>query len=324
MRDLSVLLERLEWPVGHAETGGRLDHFLQNRLPWRSRNEIHGMLRDGLVTQNGQVVRRKAGRVLLGDVIVLRIPPPAEEARHEALGLALAGLILHEDRDLLALNKPPGLVVHPVGRTRVNTLIQAVHWLFRHGPRKDPTVNPMICHRLDRDTSGVLILAKSVAARQRIQDTFETRDVEKVYEALVAGRVEADRGTIDLPIGPDEEHPRQVAMTTRPDGLPSRTRYEVVERFEGASRVRFAIETGRQHQIRVHARAIGHHVLLDPLYGDGRVRWPAPPAEPVIVRQALHAWRVALAHPRTGEPLALEAPLPADMAAYAAALRAGS
>lgn len=323
VRDLSVPLERLSWRVGHDEAGDRLDHFVCARLPWRSRNEVHGLIRSGLVTRNGEPLRRKAGHVVLGDQIVLHIPPPLEEAQHEALGRRLADLIIFEDDDLLALAKPAGLIVHPVGRVRVNTLIQGLHWLYRHGPRQGAHHLPKICHRLDKDTSGVLVLAKAPAARARIQEVFETRAVEKRYEAVVAGLVGPDEGLIDLPIGPDEEAEIHLMMTTRPDGLPSRTRFAVLERLRGgsleATHMRFDIETGRQHQIRVHARAIGHHVLLDPLYGDGRARWPDE--APVIERQALHARRTVLPHPRTGEPLVLEAPLPGDMAALIEGLR---
>lgn len=321
-RDLSVPQDELAWRVGHEEQGDRLDHFLMARMPWRSRAQVHGLIADGRVTRNDEVVRRKAGRVVAGDRVAVAVPPPDEEVRHEALGLALDALVLHDDDDLLAVAKPAGLIVHPVGRARVNTLIQALHWLYRHGPRRAPGVLPRICHRLDRDTSGVVVLAKTTPARVRLQTTFEGRDVEKEYVAVVRGRVGPDEGLIDLPIGPDEEAPLELMMTVRPDGLPSRTRFRVLERFDAASLVRFDIETGRQHQIRVHARALGHPVLLDPLYGDGRLAWPDADL-PVIARQALHARRVVLPHPRTGAPLALEAPLPDDLARLVEGLRGG-
>jgi 23S rRNA pseudouridine1911/1915/1917 synthase len=314
-RDLSVPLERLSWRVGHEESGDRLDHFLLTRMPWRSRTQVHGLITEGRVARNSEPVTRKASRVVGGDLIDVAIPPPTEEVRHEELGRALESMIIHDDDDLVAVAKPAGLIVHPVGRVRVNTLIQALHWLYRHGPRQQPGVVPRICHRLDRDTSGVLVVAKTMPARVRLQEVFESRDVEKEYVAVVAGHVTGDVGVIDLPIGPDEEAEVELMMTTREDGLPSRTRWQVLERFEGATLVRFDIETGRQHQIRVHARALGHPVLLDPLYGDGRTDWP-------IARQALHARRTVVPHPRTGAPLVLEAPLPDDLARLIASLRA--
>lgn len=320
-RDLSAPIERLSWRVGLEEQSARLDHFLLARLPWRSREQVHGLIAAGRVTRNAVVVGRKAGRLVAGDVIEVAVPPPDEEARHEALGLALEALLLHDDPDLVAVAKPAGLIVHPVGRTRVNTLIQGLHWLFHHGPRAAPGVVPRICHRLDRDTSGVVVLAKTLPARIRLQEVFEGRHMEKEYVAVVRGRVAQDEGLIDLPIGPDEEAPIELMMTTRPDGLPSRTRFRVLERFDGASLMRFDLETGRQHQIRVHARAIGHPVLLDPLYGDGRLAWPDA-RSPVISRQALHARRVVLPHPRTGARLELEAPLPDDLRGLLERLRA--
>jgi 23S rRNA pseudouridine1911/1915/1917 synthase len=320
VKDLSILVDRLSWRAGGEEASDRLDHFLLARMPWRSRNQIHALIAEGRVTQNGEPTRRKAGRVVAGDLIEVAVPPPDEAVRHEELAAALEPLIIHEDDDVVAVAKPAGLIVHPVGRTRVNTLIQALHWLYGHGPRRAPGVVPRICHRLDRDTSGVVVLAKTMAARVQLQELFEGRDVEKEYAAVVNGVVARDRGRIDLPIGPDPEGERELMMTTRDDGLPSRTRFEVVERLRGATHVRFDIETGRQHQIRVHARAIGHPVLLDPLYGDGRLAWPDD-GPPVIARQALHARRVVLPHPRTGERLELVAPLPPDLTALIVGLR---
>lgn len=316
VRDLSVPIDRLSWRVGTEERSDRLDHFLIARMPWRSRNQIHTLIADGRVSKNGDAFRRKAGRVVTGDLIEVAVPPPTEEIRHEELARTLDALIIHDDADLIAVAKPAGLIVHPVGRVRVNTLIQALHWMFRHGPRSAPGVLPRICHRLDRDTSGVMVVAKSMPARVRLQEIFESREVEKQYVAVVSGRVANDAGLIDLPIGPDEEAEVELMMTTRADGAPSRTRYVVLERFAAASLVQFDIETGRQHQIRVHARAIGHPVLFDALYGDDTFAMPG-----VITRHALHARKVVLPHPRTGAPLTLEAPLPDDMQRLLAALR---
>ncbi len=331
-RDLSVPLEALAWTVGPAEAGARLDAFLVVRLPWRSRAGIAALIQAGHVRRDGAVVTRKAGALVRGERIEVDVPPPDEEARHEELGRALEGTIVLEDDDVLVLSKPPGLVVHPVGGTRVNTLIQGLHWLYQHGPRRGARLIPHVCHRLDRDTSGVFVLAKTVAARAALQTAFEGRAVEKDYDAVVAGAPAAERGTVELPIGPDDDAPRATMMTTRPDGLPACTRWEVVERLPGPHAwVRCRIETGRTHQIRVHMRALGHPVLLDPLYGDGQLVWPPSdpttvpaPGPPVIARQALHARRCAFPHPRTGAWVEVEAPHPADLAGLLAGLRAGA
>jgi 23S rRNA pseudouridine1911/1915/1917 synthase len=322
VRDLSLLVDRLSFVVTDDEGSDRLDHFLVVRLPWRSRRSIVALIEGGQVRRNGEPSLRKAGRVVVGDRIEIAVPPPDEPLRHEEIGRELLEHVIHEDEHLVAVAKPAGLIVHPVGRVRVNTLIQALHWMYRHGPHRDPSVVPRICHRLDRDTSGVLVVAKTMPARIRLQDVFESRDVEKEYVAVVRGVVAQDRGRIDLAIGPDEEAEIDLMMTTRVDGQPSRTRYEVIERFRDATYVRLVIETGRQHQIRVHTRAIGHPVLLDPLYGDGRLAWPFDAAA-VIRRQALHARRCVLPHPRTGERLVLEAPLPEDMRRLVDGLRRG-
>jgi 23S rRNA pseudouridine1911/1915/1917 synthase len=319
-RDLSQPIDALRWVVPDEEHKERLDRFLLKRLTWRSRTSLVELIQAGKVTCAGVTVTRKAHKVLGGESVELAVPPPNEQVRHEAIGRQLDEAILFDDPDVVALAKPAGLVVHPVGRIRVNTLIQGLHWLYQHGPRSSDGAVPRICHRLDRDTSGVLLLAKNQEARSRLQTSFERRTVKKRYLAVVRGGPAQDEGTIELAIGPDEEAEIELMMTTRPDGAPSKTDYRVLERFEGASLVEFAIHTGRQHQIRVHARALGCPVLCDPLYGEGALAWPAD-ERPVISRQALHAARLALPHPTSGEELALEAPLPADMQALLERLR---
>jgi 23S rRNA pseudouridine1911/1915/1917 synthase len=181
---------------------------------------------------------------------------------------------------------------------------------------------PKICHRLDRETSGVVVVAKDDLARVRIQEVFEARDVEKEYFAVVRGVVEPDEGRIDRPIGPDPRGKVAKAMTVREDGLPSATRFRVLERFQDATAMRFDLETGRQHQIRVHARWLGHPVLLDQIYGDGEPReLPEGADTPVIARHALHARRIAFPHPRTGRRVEVEAPVPEDMLGLVTLLR---
>ena len=323
-RDLSRLRDRFEWEVLPEEHGSRLDVWLLAKLDWRSRTSIVELIQAGRVLHHGRPVTRKSAKVLQGDRVAVLIPPPPEEERHEQVGLALRERIVWEDRDLAVVDKPAGLVVHPVGRVRVNTLIQGLHWLYRHGPAPELATIPRVCHRLDRETSGLLVVAKNLPARAALQAAFEGHRVEKEYLAVVAGRVPEERGTIDAPIGRDEEAEVSLAMTVRPDGQPARTDWEVLERFAAASLVRFTLHTGRQHQIRVHARALGHPVLFDPLYADGPRSWPAEgQGQPLISRLALHARRLAFAHPRSGERVACEAPLPPDLAALLSALGRG-
>jgi 23S rRNA pseudouridine1911/1915/1917 synthase len=320
-RDLSVYQDVWSYVVASDEHGMRLDHYLQVHFPWRSRTVLHQFIAEGRIDLGGHPVRRKAARVSAGASVVVHVPPPPEGERHEELARNLD--IIYEDRDLVAIAKPAGMIVHPVGRKRVNTLIQALHWRYRRGEgRSDRPIMPKICHRLDRETSGVVLVALDDLARVKLQDVFEAREVEKEYFAVVRGVLEPDEGRIDRPIGPDPHGKILTQMTVRDDGLPSATRFRVLERFRDATAVRFDLETGRQHQIRVHARSMGHPVLLDPLYGDGEPRAYPPEAElPAIARHALHARRIAFPHPRTGETVTVEAPLPDDLSALLEVLR---
>lgn len=328
-QDLSKAIDELSWVVPEEEHKLRIDRFLGERLSWRSRTSILALLAEGQVSVEGEEVDKKSHKLKAGQRVAVVVPPPEEPERHAELAAELEAAIIHEDEDLIALNKPAGLVVHPVGRIRVNTLIQALHWRFRHGARAGEEVPggsrpgqvgpviPRICHRLDRDTSGVLVVAKNAQARTRMQSVIESSEVEKVYLACVHGAPEPPEGRIELAIGPDQDGAKDLMMTTRPDGSPSLTSYALEERAGPLSWVRFRIHTGRQHQIRVHARAIGHPVLCDALYGRGETTWP--PEQPLIARQALHAYRMAF--PFLRGTLELEAPLAPDLSALREHLR---
>lgn len=317
LRDLSLPPEECRYVVSELDHRMRLDHFLQKHFPWRSRTVLHDFIASGKVLVAGEARTRKSARVLQGETVSVLVPPPEEEVRHEELAANLE--ILYEDDDIVVVAKPAGMIVHPVGKKRVNTLIQALHWRYRRGD-KAAKVMPKICHRLDRETSGIVVVAKTESARVRIQEIFEARTVEKEYASVVRGVMAEDRGRIDKPLGFDPKGWIRTLMAVVEDGLPSATRFEVLERFADTTFVRFDLETGRQHQIRVHAQSIGHPVLLDPLYGDLE---PSgyPEDAPVIARHALHARRILLPHPRTGDPLELVAPLPPDMQALLAHLR---
>lgn len=332
-QDLSGALEALYFEVPQEEHKLRLDRFLSERLTWRSRTSILELLSEGQVRVEGEVVTKKSHKLRQGEAVAVAVPPPEEPERHEELAAELEGQILHEDEDLIAINKPPGLVVHPVGRIRVNTLIQALHWRFRHGkaageeilggsrPGQVGPVIPRICHRLDRDTSGVVVVAKNAQARSRMQAVIEGSEVEKVYLACVHGRPPSPEGDIELAIGRDTEAEFSLKMTVHPDGQRSKTSYAVEDTVThvGAelSWVRFQIFTGRQHQIRVHALSLDTPILCDALYGREKT-WPE--GEPLIERQALHARRMAFPVLKgQGQSIELEAPLPPDFLALRAA-----
>jgi 23S rRNA pseudouridine1911/1915/1917 synthase len=246
-----------------------------------------------------------ARTVRAGDVVAVRAAAD-EEIGLEPVPMDLA--VVYEDADILVLDKPPFILVHPTSPAHRATLSHGIaHHFVRLGLRSK--VRPV--HRLDRDTSGLLLVAKSPLAHQRLDRQLRERGMRREYLAFAAGVIAEDQGTIDAPIGRHKQNPN--LRTVRPQaGEPARTRFQVEERFPSATRVRLELETGRTHQIRVHLAHLGHPVLGDPSYGG--------PAVDVLGRHALHAFRLRFAHPSSGEPLVLEAPLPPDLAALQARL----
>lgn len=219
-------------------------------------------------------------------------------------------VVIHEDDAVLVVDKPAGVLAHPVAAGEAGTLRDAVA-AHRVARGRDATVH--LVHRLDRDTSGLLLVAQDAAAHRRLARQLERRTLRRTYLALVAGVPGEDEGVVDAPVGRDPHDPPKRAV--RDDGEAARTRWRVVERLAGAALLACALETGRTHQVRVHLRHLGHPILGDRWYGGAG---PAP-----VARQALHAWRLAFAHPATGLPVAFESPLPPDLAALRARLAAG-
>ena len=233
-------------------------------------------------------------------------PPEPSTARPEAIPLD----ILYEDADLIAVNKPPGMTVHPAPGHPASTLVNA---LLAHCPDLSGiggVRRPGIVHRLDRDTSGVILVAKNDAAHLALARQLKERTVEKTYLALVEGTPKPPRGVIDAPLARDPR--RRERMAVLEGGREASTSYRVVERFSGVSLLEVKPRTGRTHQIRVHFAAIGHPIVGDVVYGK---------RSSLLARQFLHAWRIAFDHPRTGERLTLEAPLAQDLEAALAMLR---
>ncbi|MFM9057962.1 MAG: RluA family pseudouridine synthase [Planctomycetaceae bacterium] len=309
----------------------RLDVFLTRAMPGQSRSFLARVIERGTVRIDG-VAARAAEKLRAGSVVRLTVPePPRTGPAPEEIPLEF----LHVDPFIAAVNKPAGMVVHPAKGNWKGTLAGALKWHLEG--RDDATgaglssaggpVRPGIVHRLDRDTSGVIVVARTEEAHHALARQFERRTVEKTYLAITQGVPQFDRDEIALPIG---VHPYQrEKMAVRRDHPTSRdavTRYEVVERFRQVALVRLTPRTGRTHQIRVHLAAIGCPVLCDGLYSGRTVIEPTflglPPGNPLLVRQALHAARLALDHPATGARLELAAPLPSDMDGMLAALRA--
>ena len=293
-------------PVEFA--GLRLDQALSRLLPEFSRSRLARWVRGERVTVDGRPVRPRQ-KVYGGEqVTVLPLADPREIAdRPEDLPLA----IIHEDETLLVVNKPPGLVVHPGSANWHGTLLNA---LLMHEPSLSAIPRAGIVHRLDKDTSGLLVVAKTLSAQTDLVRQLAARTVKREYLAVVHGEV-VQHGTVRAPIG---RHPRQrTRMAVVARGREAVTHYEVLERFPGASLLRCRLETGRTHQIRVHLSALGHPLVGDRTYGKRTGRIP-------FARQALHAERLALIHPGTGRTMRWRAEAPTDMKELIAILRRGS
>lgn len=304
---------RLEVPAD-AE-GERLDRFLADRVE-SSRSQIQRWIDAGDVRVDGEVA--KASFRLEPGLVVTWSPPSPEpplEIEPEPGPLS----VIHEDAHVVVVDKPAGLVVHPGAGRRSGTL---VHRLLDRYPEMEgvgPVHRPGIVHRLDLDTSGVLVVARTTEARRSLVRNFRERRVEKRYLAVVYGAPDPDEGRIELPIG---RHPtRRTEMTVRPEGRAARSDYLVRGSTAGISLLEVTIHTGRTHQIRVHLKAIGHPVVGDPVYGEARwknLSGPASRARAALrdfPRPALHAWRLGFPHPADGETVGFEAPVPSDIEA---------
>jgi 23S rRNA pseudouridine1911/1915/1917 synthase len=303
----------VDLPVDFA--GLRLDQALAKALPQYSRARLQGWIEAGAVQVDGRRLRGR-DKVLGGERVLI-------EARIEAEGRVTAEAlpldIVFKDRALLVINKPPGMVVHPGAGNAGNTLQNA---LLAFDPKLAVVPRAGIVHRLDKDTSGLLVVARTPEAHRALVSALAEREVERHYIALCTG-VMTGGGTVDEPIG--RHRTVRTRMAVRSDGRPAVTHYRVLKRFRAHTMVRAELETGRTHQIRVHLAHIGYPLVGDPVYG-GRRRVPAG-ATPGLVaalagfkRQALHAVRLKLEHPVTGREMEWEVPMPADMVALVEAM----
>lgn len=297
----------VSFKVGPHHSGLRLDEFLKAMLHRYSRNEIHTLIESRLVQKEKRL--RKASIVRTGDEFILLYPKKEETVKDIEIP------VIFEDDHILIVNKPPDMSVHSTNPWGKNDLIQQLR-----RQRKDNEL--FLAHRIDRETSGIVLISRSTAISRKLGEAFSGRDVEKEYTALVFGEIAGDKGTIELPISQDKKSAVKIKMTTGDgSGAPSITDYTVLKRFKGFTMVRARPKTGRQHQIRVHFSAIGHPLVGDKIYKDeslflkfikdgfteelGR--------ELILNRHALHASGLSFIHPVTGIRLMVEAELPEDL-----------
>lgn len=296
--------ERVDDTVPAAFAGDRIDRFVA-AVTGESRSAVKALIGDGRVVRNGRVVTSASTRIETDDVVSIELPPAVDE-RPQA-DPAVAFEVVHDDADVLVVSKPAGLVVHPGAGQRDGTLVNGL--LARYPDLADvgEQHRPGIVHRLDRGTSGLLMVARTSASYDALVAQLAAHRPERIYQALAWGQPERDAGTIDAPIGRSTRHPTR--MTVTPDGRRAVTHYTVLARHTDpvpTALLECRLETGRTHQIRVHLRAIGHPVVGDREYDGGR-----PGLDPG--RPFLHAGELRFEHPRTGERVEVAAPLPADL-----------
>jgi 23S rRNA pseudouridine1911/1915/1917 synthase len=315
------LFEHFRFVADKGQNLLRVDKFLVTRVEYASRNRIQMAAEAGYILANGKPVKANY-KVKPGDTISILMDRPRHE--FEIIPENIPLNIVYEDSDILVVNKPPGLVVHPGHGNYNGTLVNALAWYFRDDPLYDPSDLRMgLVHRIDKDTSGLLLVAKNPDAKTYLGLQFYTRKTKRKYIALVWGKVKNDEGTIDGNIG---RHPRdKMLMTVFPDadeGKSAITHYRVLERFAYVTLVECRLETGRTHQIRVHMKYIGHPLFNDVRYGGNEILKGTLQAKykqfiqncfDICPRQALHAQTLGFIHPKTGEEIFLKSPLPEDM-----------
>jgi 23S rRNA pseudouridine1911/1915/1917 synthase len=305
-------IEPLHLTVPDADFGRRLDQVLASLLPQHSRNRLQSWVRDGHVAIDGKVEHEPKRKLLGGER--LSVSEPVEARAGQELPEDIPLHVVFEDETLLVINKPAGLVVHPGSGNWNGTLMNA---LLHHVPGIEAIPRAGIVHRLDKDTSGLLVVAKTLEAQTDLVRQLQARSVRRVYLALAAGAMKTGGG-VDSPIG---RHPVQrIKMAVVPEsrgGKPALTWFRIMEQFPYCTFVECSLETGRTHQIRVHLASIGHPLVGDQVYGKPNAKLPEFP------RQALHATRLGLVHPLSGLKMQWEVPLPQDMRDLLDTLRCG-
>jgi 23S rRNA pseudouridine1911/1915/1917 synthase len=282
------------------QPGIRLDKFVSENCPGLSRSQAQKLIDDGFVTIGG-LMEKASHKTEIGEKIEITIPPPALTG---LLPEAIPIKILYEDDDLLVIDKPAGLTVHPAPGHPSHTLVNAVLSHLSEIEEEGNVIRPGIVHRLDKDTSGLMLVAKNNVALANLSDQFKSRSVKKVYITLVKGIIKPEKGVIDAPIGRDSGDRKKMAVTGESRGRQARTNYRVLRYVGKNSLLEITPETGRTHQIRVHLAAIGYPVFGDITYGKKSA---------FLNRQFLHAHRIGFHLPSSGKFVEFESPLPEDL-----------
>jgi 23S rRNA pseudouridine1911/1915/1917 synthase len=314
------LENRKQAVIPEDASGARLDRILGTLFPDHSRSFLARLIDEGHVRVDGQPAGKSSQRVDAGQVVDVLFPPPAPTAIHPQ---DIKLKVLYDDADVVVIDKPAGLVVHPSAGHADQTLVNALLFHVRDLSGVGGELRPGIVHRLDKDTSGVMIIAKSDDAHRRLTDVWGSDKVRKEYYALIYGTPAKAKGTIDAPIGRDPHDRKRMAIVR--NGRAAITDYEVTEQYRYISLVWCSLRTGRTHQIRVHLKHLGHPIVGDPVYSGPQWRnIPDKKLQRAVAdfeRQALHAARLTFPHPRTGESIVVEAPMPEDMARVLAQLK---
>lgn len=294
------LSERYDWTADSTDNSERIDKYITLQNEDWSRSQVQAWIKEGRVTVNGEAVKNNY-KLQTDDEITLRVPPPKEMAiQPESMPLD----IVYEDSDVVVINKPRGLVVHPAPGHYSGTLVNGLLAHCKDLSGINGVLRPGIVHRIDKDTSGLLMVAKNDKAHMGLAEQLKEHTVNRTYVAIVHGVIQHEMGTIDAPIGRDPKNRQQMAVVFE-NSKPAVTHFIVLERFKEFTLVELKLETGRTHQIRVHMKYIGYPLAGDPKYG--------PKNTLKLDGQALHAKTLGFTHPRTGEHLEFEADLPQDL-----------
>ena len=300
----------IEAMIGEAQHGLRLDKALAELLPELSRERLKSLIVEGEVTTDGRTLNPSV-KVAAGQLYAVNIPAPAEA---EAIAQDIPVNIVHEDADLIVVDKPAGLVVHPAAGNLDGTLVNALlHHCRGELSGIGGVARPGIVHRIDKDTSGLLVVAKSDRAHEGLGQQFKAHSIDRLYAAIVYGLPRPTAGTVDTWIGRSDADRKKMAVHREGRGKHAVTHYRTIERLAGAALVECKLETGRTHQVRVHMAHLGHPLIGDPVYSRDRKGFKTILETLRFKRQALHAKRLGFIHPLTGQKLSFDSALPIDM-----------